>query len=110
MCLRRESLSVHSHTRFQASSRFKCLPSVDRFQLVVGRRVFARAQNVVSLCSPRTAFFETRRRPNASLMPVPDTYSSLYETFMVPPGEFVCWTERVVSPATRTTLRSPSSP
>src|SRR5919107_3883059 len=107
MCLRRESLSVQAHISSKDSSRFNYLPSVDRFQVVASDGTFVCAQISISLYYLRTDFFETGG-PERSLMP--DTYLPSYETFMTPPGAFVCWTERVVSPAAKTTLRSPVPP
>src|SRR5215203_2029372 len=59
----------------------------------------------LATCIPSSS---KRGDPEYSLMPV--AYFPSYETLMTPPGAFVCWTDLVASPATRTTLRSPVPP
>src|SRR5215211_320517 len=109
MCLRRESLSVQAHISSQDCSRFKTSPSVDGSQatgIALGRRLVSECRYAGGTGDKSLG---TDEPPVTCDKLKPDTYS-LYETFMTPPGAFVCWTDLVASPATRMTLRSPVPP
>src|SRR5215212_2064959 len=73
------------------------------------------AASTASICLRRESLsvqvhMSSKDSSRFKVSPFVETYPPLYETLMTPPGVFVCWTDLVVSPATRTTLRSPVPP
>src|SRR5215211_7838992 len=73
------------------------------------------AASTASICLRRESLsvqvhMSSKDSSRFKVSPFVETYPPLYETLMTPPGAFVCWTDLVTSPATRTTLRSPVPP